>query len=480
MVNQDHSEGESRRRILQTLGAGAVASVAGCSGDGTTSESPATSEEPSGASPGDASNGEWPDLSGTSVHVVIDGTAQPVRDFWNRVIGEFKKATNADTRLEFVGKDQGGVQRVIQLLQAGDPPELFAMNQIDALGFIQEDALAPLTGVIEDKIEPRVGQISQNARVEMNGDLWLAPMFFALAGWYWRGDLAAEVGMDERPEWTWETTVEYAKKVGELDGSAGTYVPAGPGRHSVNHFLAWLKTNEGSLTDMNSDRVIVNFDEGTNRTRMVETLEQLRDLHAHSPVASDSNYGTVAHAIENETAASNWFQGYRPKMYAIQNERSFAADVHCAQMPKKRTQMSDGNIDGLGTFRGSNVDAARTLIDFTLQEKYLLDLYKVNPVHDAPPYPKIRDGEQYQAFLEGLPSEYTKNDTIAYQEEILQNFTPTGFGGDQVNPYMATVTGSSAIPNLIRRVLVEDENPDNIIDKHAKELQSTLDDAQGR
>lgn len=451
----------SRRAYLKTIGAGSVAGLAVQSG--------------SAAQETETPTEDWPDLSGTEVQVIIDETADPITNYWNGVSDSFEQATNATMNLEFVGRNIGGVQRVTQLLQAGSPPEIFAMNQNNATSFQTQGVLEPVTDVMST-VTSRVGEPPKN--VEFQGEQWLMPLFYNITAWYWRGDLAEEAGLDRRPEWTWETATQYAEAVDGMDDINGTYVPAGSSVPTTYHLRAWLRTAEASIVRWDGDRMVVAFDEGQNRERMVETLNFLKQQYQYSPVASDSDFDSWARAVANAVSASGNYIGYRPKMFAIQNDREFAADIHAARMPENRSRMTDGNIDGLGTFRGANTDAAKTLMEFLAQPSQLVDLYKLNPVHDIPPYPEIREGEEYTSFLEQLPDAYTEEDTQAYQEEVANNFTTAIEATDPANPYAGTITGADALPNLVQAVMLDDEDPDDVVDDHAQQLQQTLDQAQ--
>jgi ABC-type glycerol-3-phosphate transport system substrate-binding protein len=418
---------------------------------------------------------DWPDLSGTEVQIIIDETSDAVKNYYNGVGDGFNQATGANVNLEFVGRNVSGVQRVTQLLQAGDPPEIFAMNQNNATAFENQGVIEPVTDTMEE-IEGRLGEAGN--RVEFEGEQWLVPTFFNVTGWFWRGDIAEEVGMDRRPDWTWDTALEFAQMADENTDIRGIYIPTGSGPHAVSAFMAWLRTNEGSVVEREGDRIVVNFDQGTNRDRMIETLEFLGQAHEYSPVASDSGYGTWARAVTNGVSASGNYIGYRPKMYAVQDEREFAADIHASQMPEKRTRTTDGNVDGFGVFSDSNVEAAKVFLRFFTQLENMLDLYKINPVHDVPPYPEVRESEEYNEFLESLPDAYTPEDTRAYQEEVAQNFVLSINETDPANPYAGTIAGADAIPNMVQAVLLDDEDADSAIDEHAQQLQQTLDQAQ--
>lgn len=465
--------GWSRRAYLKSIGGtSAAVGLAGCSGDGNEQEGTETTTE---GGQTETQTSDWPDLSGTDVQIIIDETSDAVKNYFNGVGNGFSEATGANVKFEFVGRNVSGVQRVTQLLQAGDPPELFAMNQNNATAFELQGVLEPVTDTMNE-IEGRLGEA--NKHVEFEGEQWLVPTFFNVTTWFWRGDLAEEVGMDRRPDWTWESALQYAKQVNEMDDMHGIYIPTGSGPHAVSMFWAWLNTIDGSLVQQDGDEIAVNFDQGTNRERMVELLNFLKEAHSYGPVASDSGYGTWARSVPNQVSASVNYIGYRPKMYAVQDDRDFAADVHAGQMPAKESRTTDGNVDGLGVFSGANTEAAKAFLRYMTQMENLVGLYKINPVHDIPPYPDVRESDAYNSFLDSLPDAYTQEDTRAYQEEVAQNFEISINQTDPANPYAGTIAGADAIPNMMQAVLLDDESPDGVIDQHAQQLQQTLDQAQ--
>jgi len=462
----------SRRAYLKTIGGTSVTvGLAGCSGGGQENDGTQTTT----AGGQQTTAGDWADLSGTEVQVIIDETSDVVKNYYNGIGEGFSQATGANVNFEFVGRNVSGVQRVTQLLQAGDPPELFAMNQNNATAFELQGVLEPVTDTM-DEIEGRLGEA--NKHVEFEGEQWLVPTFFNITTWFWRGDFAEEVGMDRRPDWTWESVLQYAEQVDQMDGMRGIYIPTGSGPHAVSMFSAWVNTIDGSIVQWDGDQMAVNFDQGENREKMVELLNFLNEAHNYSPVASDSGYGTWARSIPNGVSASVNYIGYRPKMYAIQDEREFAADVHASQMPENVSRTTDGNVDGLGVFSGSNTEAAKEFLRYMTQMENILGLYEINPVHDIPPYPEIRQSDAYNEFLSSLPDAYTQEDTQAYQQEVAQNFEISINQTDPANPYAGTIAGADAIPNMMQAVLLDDQNPEDVIDQYAQQLQQTLDQAQ--
>lgn len=469
----------SRRTALKSIGAAiGVSGLAGCSdqsdgGDGS------DGSDGSGDGGGmTTSSGEWPDLSNTGLHIVIDEQATAVKELWNRITSDFTEATNADVELEFVGVNQGGVERVIQLLQAGDPPELFAFNPVNGTRFHTNGVLEPVTDVLEDTILPRLGDDLVVEPLTIDGEKWMVPLQASAGSWFWRGDLAEEVGMDRAPDWTWESVIEYARGVDELDNDVrGAYIPAGSGHHIGWNLDNWLRTAGGSYVQWQNDRVTVAFGEGEGRERMIETLEFLNTMHQYSPPATDSGWGALITAIHTGTASSNFFQGFRPKIQAIENDVPFKADVKCGPLPENRSRGGTTTLDGFGTFRGSNVDAAKTFLDFFSRPEYLIDAWTVTPVQNIPPYNSLIDSEEYQSVINNLPDGYTEDDVERYFESARLGTGNTEMT-DPPNPYVSQIYTSAAVSDMYQAVILDDANPDDIIDQYAQELQGSLDEVQ--
>ncbi|WP_423750847.1 extracellular solute-binding protein [Salinirarus marinus] len=478
-----------RRTWLKTVGAAGTVGLAGCSGGGggSSGDGGGSSGGNGGGSSGGGSSGggssdgtttgssgEWPDLSGKEVHFVTDEASDTSKQFWNGVASDFEEATGASTKMEYVGIGTGGIERITQLIQAGDPPEIFTMNASNASTFRSEGVLAPVDEAF-DQFTEVTGQPEDQATVEVNGNQWFVPLWFNTVCYYYRSDLS-----DIVPD-TWEKAQQYAQEVDEADnGVRGTYVPAGPGAHVCYRIMAWMYSNGGSFMQWNNDRIEVAYDSGENRTKLVEALNYIKERQQYSPNASDSNYTTWTNAIPNEVAGSSAYVGFRPVVQSVANNRSFTDSVEVVPgMPSAPggTNRSVAASDGMGTFKGADQEAARAFINFTLQEEYLTQIYMMlTPVHNVPAFPEFRSSSTYQDALKGLEG-YPMDAIKSYQEDVKFKTRPNDT--DPPNPYAGASYNSPPFYNMQVDLLVKDRSPEAVIDEYAPQHQEVIDEAQG-
>lgn len=125
---------------------GAGATLAGCIGgdDGDTEDTP-TPTPPDD----DADDDEWPDFSGESIYYLAESSDREYQQFWQNVANGFQAATGAQVTIEFAGHAEGYRDRLIQMIQAGNPPDVThaSINMASSLG--QQGQLADHTEVVE-------------------------------------------------------------------------------------------------------------------------------------------------------------------------------------------------------------------------------------------------------------------------------------------------------------------------------------------
>lgn len=475
----DNHRSLTRRAWLRTAGAAGAVGLAGCTsgdsggGSGGSGGSNGDSGGSNGGSAGSAGNGDWPDLSGKEIHFITDESSDTAKQFWNRVAKDFREATGAKTRMEFTGLGSNSVQRITQLIQSGSPPDIFTMNTSNASRFRSADILAPATDAVES-ISGRLGEPEAQATVKLDGEHWFVPLWLNVNSYYYRQDQA-----DVVPD-TWDKALEYAQQVHESDSElAGTYVPAGSGSHVCYRIMAWMFSNGGNLCKWDGDKIEIAYDGGTNRKKLVEVLDYLKQRQQYSPSAADSSWTSWINAIPNSVAASSGYHGFRPIVQSVQRERPFAKDVNLVPgypKPPGGSHTTVASADGLGTFKGSDTEAANTFMRFTLQEKYLTDIYMdLTPVHNIPAWKRYRDSDAYNdaiKSLSGWPADAIKT----YQEET--TFKTRPYDTDPPNPYAGAAYNSPPLWNLQIDVLVNDVSPEAAIDKYAPKHQKLIDEAQ--
>lgn len=463
--------GVDRRTYIKSVaGTGLLGSVAGCTGSQQNSQSNETTTTTVGTP---QTSGDWPDLSGKEFHFVSGEPSEAAQQYWGRVTEDFKEATGAEIRLEFTQAGQSGQDRIIQLLQAGDPPNIYPTFIGRTLQFYRRGILRPLTDITQKAMD-QWGEPRDVFRVVVDDDDYMFPQWASFSLHWYRSD-ASDIVPD-----TWEKALAYAEETDENGGVKGTYVPTGLGPHSDAELLTYAWANDCKTFERDNDgnlRAILN--KGSNRDRWVELMNWKSEMHNHSPVASDSSWTTCINAIANETSHSGWYGGVRPKNAVIEQNKPFAGETH-ATIPQKRSTQTYGTASGLVSFKGADPEVTDTFLDFWTQERYLNPLYwEFSRIHNVPSWPKIKDGEYYQQKVEQLPPEWTRDDLEFYINEAPKHAKVWAYETEPKNPYTGTVFSSQILSNFKYDVLVDDQDPDKIIDSYNQKLQEVINQAQG-
>ena len=475
-----------RRNAIKTIGAAGIIGLAGCAGDGGGGGGgggdggDGGSTQSGGSTSG--SNSEWPDYSGQSLHILTG--IQNQKEIFANIGEEFKSATGIDEiKIEVTGMNNQR-QRVIQLVQAGDPPDIVQDTQTLTPRYVNADLALDVSGMIAD-ISDRIGAPADNARVKLDGSDYFVPLWHNISSWWWRDDLVEAAGLNpsDFEDADWDLAMEAAEKMHDPENNInGTYVPAGTGSHSTFRTIAWLYTNGGSICTWENDEIVVNFDEGKNRTRMIETLEMLKERYQYSPAATDSSWDTAANAIPNGNTACKWYLGFRPKIRSIENDRDFAPDVHVAPMPAKETKQTVASTDGFVPIDGNNPEAAQDFLRFMMQPKYIVNiLASITPVHNVPAYPGISDSDVYNEAISEAPwntESMNVADDIKTYTSNRQYVRPRIFDTNPPNPYSNASYVSEPLWSLHQDVLLNDTEPAAAVDKWAPKLQQKIDAAQ--
>lgn len=482
----------NRREAIKAIGGAAavgMGSLAGCGGLGSDGgqPSPTSTDPPAGgqttSTPTSAGDGgELPDLSGEDIHFITVAQVSNIQELWRNIASDFEDATGANMNVEFVTTGVSSLDRIIQLIQAGDPPEVSIQSFGEAMILRNQGVLAPLDDTYDRVVESldAPSDIVQNI-IEVEDNIWMLPMFHNISMYTYRSDLT-----DTVPD-TWEKAKQYAREVDEMDVEPrGTYVPIMTGSASTVRFLSWLWTNDGSITEWQDDRIIVNLNDDPYRQRTIELLNFLAERQQWSAQGEDSGWATTQNIIQSEQAASTWYAGVRAKNAAIRNDRPFAEDIEfVAGLPSnRRDDAAEGSAEGFVAYEGSNTEAGKAFIQYATNQEFLTDLLlELSPVQNIPSWPTIKQSDRY---LNGIKSTglyqngWTDEQFETYQNEAFSKLTHKTMEAGSTeppNPYTSAYY-SEPIWNLQSDVLLRGENPEDVIDQRAEELQQTVDDAQ--
>lgn len=479
MPNSDRK----RREILRWLGASGLAgstALAGCSGGGnettttsggTQQQSTPTSGSTSTPTPsGDVDESQWPDLSGQSVHLLIDETAKPFRDLFNQLAADFTQATGAQVNNEFAGVGSSSQQRMTQLLQAGDPPELFFTAVGQSTDLIHAGVLSPVDEAI-NYWQDQYGQVEQSALMPVEGQNFHLPISAKGGVLWYRSDVGGECPSE------WDPFLDWCRAVDEGDsGLEGTYVPRNQGQNPDWYHLGlgwsngarWMERDE-------SGEIQIAIDSGGSRDRWIEYMEYLQQLTEYSPQGTGSGAGGMVESMPAEITASTVYYVVRPKNQSVVRNKSFAADVHGTNPPYNRTKVHTGNSEGFVLFDTENTEAGMEWLKFLSQPKYNVPLYRIAPFQIQPIYPGIRETPEFQEFVNDLPEGWSQEDMEIAQHndfQIMPNET------DPVNPYTGAVHASYNISQMAFDVTIEGMSPADAVDKAAENSRDVLEDAK--
>jgi len=475
---KSHTSDQSRlqrRNVLKLVGASSVGlgSLAGCVGGqdgGNGGDSDGGGGDGQDSDGGTTADGDWPDLSGQELHFLTDENSSDMQDFFGRVAQDFEEATGASVQMEFGQQGTSVEQRLAQLLQAGDPPELFTTSVSQGTRLVyQRDILRPLNPVMED-VSSEYSEPITGARLTRDDDDYLIPWTASGDALWYRADI-----FDEGPE-TWDDMLAQAEKHDDQNGTRAYFQPAKQDFCTLIVLLSWAYTNEARVAQRQDGEVQIIMGEGKYRERWVETLEFMKELHQYAPLAADASCAEQVQAVASGAAASTPYPA-RVKINAIDTKPEMASDLHPTLIPKKRTHITNGVVEGLVSFDGSNGEVADTYVDFLFEDDYLMEFYNVTPVHLGPPYQAIQESDRYQELLDNLPEQWSREDVeISFEqnEKMLSLATET----DPPNPYAGAISGSGHLSQMAHDVLVNDADPGAVVDETASKVAQALEDAK--
>lgn len=458
-----------RRSILKSTAVGVSGvALAGCSsgGDGDGGDGG------DGGSNRTIGSGEWPDLSGQSVHYLTPDTEDATVEFWESLANDFTEATNADVRLEYAGfGDEGMVPRLTQLIQAQNPPELVDMGHTAASGFLGEGTWAPLDDVA-DWVFEQLGEPPSSAYATMDGNQYSMPFKGPRVQQFWyRRDLA-----DTTPD-TWDNLRTYVGEVNQSSDIPPIHIPTADNQYSLLSHLMFAWSNGTNLATVEDGQVVSNL--GKDKEGWLEVIGFLQEMHEYSPPGTDAGYGVGINLIQAENAASHSYSGARPKNHSIYNERPFAKDVDTVVVPD-----NGGNTVGMGggdlwVVEAGNVEAAKTFIEFILTRENYLDFFgSVVPVHNGSPYPELAQADDYwQVVRDNAPEAWSDEQIRRYQLEPFEmNWTSVVTETEIPNVYIGPLLADGAFTTMIRDVLVNDADPETALDEAHEQFNQIIEE----
>ena len=452
--------GMNRRQLLKTVGgASLIISSAGCSS----------------SSGGSDSGGSDSGGSDNEVHFLTDESSDPFRDFFTTVKEDFESETDYTVRMEYAGVGGSAEDRLAQLTQSSDPPEVFLTGSSQAARFLNQDAIAPVSDAFSS-ITERFGEPMRTARLQADNDDYIAPLWGNIGiSWY-------RTSFFDNPPDTWESLISSAEKIDESSELTGSFVPAGTDICTDLCLLGWAYSNDARVCARENGEVSVIMTNGDNRQRWVETMQYLQNLHEYSSTNSDAGCSQMSQALASESSAQAWYVGSRPKYQSISQNKEFADKISATTQPTPEAEQDPMTIalaEGLVTFANSNTTAANEYIDFLFQPKYLNKIYFLTPLQNVPIFPGISETEGYQNRINEIVSEteITQED-VETTKTASENIITLASETNPPNPYSGAILGSRKLSELMYDVTVGDSSPEEALETRASEIQDAVNEAR--
>lgn len=468
-IHQGHSPDRrvSRRRFAQVVGGSAFAGLAGCLGG----DDDSTDREVSG---------DWKDLDEQEVHVITEmGTTQQ-QQYWNDLAEAFNGATGAIVKMEYAGIGTGYRERLTQLLQAGDPPEVTHTGMQDHVTFGNSGQAGDVTPAVEYLEETYDTDLTEEAGAVIFDDThYLVPLFTNTNLYHFREDIVSDVGEDWPQTWDDILTMAEQNDQGQGGLRAG-YFPLGQNDCLKYYVISGGFENGASICGRGDDgtvQIVMANDE--NRGRWIEVMDYWKELAQYSMLDTQGGCSEMAGALPAEITFANQYFGNRPKIQSVQQEKEFAADVRERHKPRPEGGQDNpvlGLLQGVGSFADANVEAANEYIKFMLQPDWFFDFLMLDPVHNAPNLPEIAEHEEYQNRLNEMPDVWSDADRQAHLSEENRMAFPAETSPP--NPYTGALFAADPLWQLGWDVLQEGMDSGQAVDKCASALQGVLADAQ--
>jgi multiple sugar transport system substrate-binding protein len=401
-VPEEVDEGWSvnRRQAMALAGAAGLAGLAGCSGGGGGE----SGESGDGTETGGDSDGQ----AGGEVHFLTDYNNDPWQKKWDEtLVPAFEEQTEYTVRMEYSGYSGNQENRLANLVQSGDPPEISTATFEQVGDLFGSGALAEVGDVVADA-QDTAGELI--AKPYHDGDTYWQVTHGGYASvLHYREDVYEELGLDVPT--SFQGLLENARIIDESDldirgyGLAGSKV--GKAQDEFQTFLANMGVSELRFTDPEAmEEVEVWFPEDEITT----LLEYFEELSQYSPDPTNIGWGG---SLRN-WAGGQFAQQYNLNMWpagvaAAVGATNIAENTGVAPMPlweeggitKEDSYLSTPTPDGHHVFvNADNTEAGKEFLRFLYgsEKSRTATMYETEPTRFLPAYGDVVNSDTFENY----------------------------------------------------------------------------------
>lgn len=453
----------SRRRFVASVGvAGTSAALAGCADDDPADDE--TTDIDDAEIPGE----DWPDLTGEEIYYLAESSDREYQEFWQTVANRFQEATGAQVTVEFAGHAEGYRDRLIQSVQAGDPPDVThaSLNMASSLG--QQGQLADHAEVLEYWADVWDEEFDEQFRILLDGEDKYLPLHANVFGNWYRDDV-----FDVEPN-SWERELDMAAEHDEGEGGTrGYFMPIRVGLWAND---MQLLTNGWTLGAQVFDRdddgeLEVVLDQGENVDLWSEALEHMEELYEYSNDNTDAFYDELFTTLGAEASYQAHWVGSHLKIFSLDSPVAEHITQTDPAVPEGMDRRQWGNIQGQAVMADGNTEVGKEFLKFLAHPENLMGYYFAEDLQQDPILSSVADhdlfDQNWEEMKEGSP---WRDSDLKHQRLGEAEFVDWGTEVDPVNPRAFEVNTSHPMGRVVRQSLAEGRDHHEVLEEVADDL----------
>jgi multiple sugar transport system substrate-binding protein len=505
----------SRRRYIVLSATGTIAGVTGCLGgnengssdgdggnesDGDGGGGRNGSDESNGSSGGNASGGSNGSAGGSSgenpselppVHWLTDYNSDAWQSRWNEFASTFTEETGIDTNIEFVGGSGEGEQRLANLIQAGDPPDVMTTVTPSVADLFTAGTLAPVNDTLGE-ITSAAGELTVEPVLnDSEGTRYQVPHGYYIATLLYREDIYEALDLSEPSNFM--ELKENARIIDESDefDTRGMAVPAAQDEPLASAAFRIMYNNMGYARVRWKSDAREEVEIWFPKEPAVELLNYFKELAQYSPdpsqvtfVSGLSNWGGGAYGqlVHLNLWPGGTAAGIDPE---IAKNTGVTNMPLYQDVPKEESRMTlNANIDGHFVLdSGANTPGSKRLLKWLYgrDAETTAEMYAQEPMRFLPTYAEILGTDTYADFdhFQEFPGHLEKLKKI---EDI---------GNEYYNNVESTMTALSTGPatymgrvfllsRMIHDAVVVGDDPAAVVDEHKSAMEERLQEGKER
>lgn len=389
----------------------------------------------------------------------------------------FEEETGTPVEIEFteIGGDYG--QRVSQLIQGGNPPDIINAEQFRIGAYATQGILRPVGDVIS-AVEEQEEEVLDKFGFVYEGSDRLVPAVASVSNNWYRQGVYDELGLE--PPTTWEAERTAAKEITEADNDLyGLGYTTAATVYGSYHAWVRLWSNNANVASRSGDTVEVALDSGSNRDRVREVLERSQELIEYSPTATNWDWGEIYESYTGGTTATAMYSGGRPKTQSIGQDKSWAADTKRVDAPynssNRDAPLGNSAATGYALVQGSsNPEGAKEFVQYMVTGERLVEYARALRFHNIPIFESWYDeGSIYRDGWDYLNDNFDE-ETIQGEREALFGDTTAPFTSetDPANPYASPAFTSFQLGQMFYNATEGGMDIADAIDTAASEIRS--------